>query len=237
MTFLEFVVTKLLGPADHEGKPGESFWPCPFRNHKEMVFHTLPSCPGQREYWRCHGCEIGGDEFQLIRSLRDQRGHPLCRGNWNPDHKRLVEEWRESQSPPAPASPRGPRWRKSEGATEHAGSVPSSRPVETVEAKRKRALTRCTTELFEALTLEELQLLARLYRFVQDYGLTMGEVAREITHFVEWVQRIDDRHRRDCDDDECEWVCCRRSRGPAPPTSEELELVLSRITCGCRRSS
>jgi hypothetical protein len=92
-TLLEYVAERLMGPPSRRGGSyGESYWCCPFHADDSPSFHTLPHREGERDFWRCFGCGSYGDIRQLMRGLR-QRGHPECRGSWDPDHKAKVAQW------------------------------------------------------------------------------------------------------------------------------------------------
>ena len=93
-TFLEFVCERLIGPPARQLGNGDSYWCCPLHNDTTPSFHTLPIHPKYRQYWKCFGCGKGGDEYQLLRELRDLVGHPLAMGTFS-DHQALVGAWRE----------------------------------------------------------------------------------------------------------------------------------------------
>lgn len=65
-SFLQFVCTKLLGPAAKHGKSGESYWRCPFHNDKTPSFHTLPSSTRHPDKFNCFGCGKWGDHIDMI---------------------------------------------------------------------------------------------------------------------------------------------------------------------------
>src|SRR5215471_3764302 len=94
-TFLQHVAGRLLGPpARPGGAPGESYWRCPFHDDTTPSFHTLPHKEGTRDYWKCFGCNLYGDEYNLLRNLRDRLGHPAARGGYG-DHQTLLHLWRK----------------------------------------------------------------------------------------------------------------------------------------------
>ena len=79
VTFLQFLCEQLLGPPLRQGgSPGESYWCCPFCDKDK--FHTLPAKLGTKDYFKCFVCNNWGDEYNLLRFLRDNVGHP-------PDHR------------------------------------------------------------------------------------------------------------------------------------------------------
>jgi hypothetical protein len=89
MTFLEWLLIRLIGQPVRYGKKGESYWHCPFAatTHangadNDPSFHTLPSTMSMKQRWYCHGCrqehdEHRGDEYDLLRRFYpDQRSWP-----------------------------------------------------------------------------------------------------------------------------------------------------------------
>jgi hypothetical protein len=94
MTFLQYVCERLLGPpAMPSASPGEAYWRCPFHDDREPSFHTLPHQAGQKDYWKCFGCDLWGDEYNLLRNLRDIVCLPIAIGNYG-DHQALLHQWR-----------------------------------------------------------------------------------------------------------------------------------------------
>lgn len=94
LTFLQYVCTRLIGAPVRHGAKGESWWHCPLGLHTDKTpsFHTLPAKQGCRDYWKCFGCHRGGDEFQLLRHLRET-GHKDCQGGYE-EHKVRLTQWR-----------------------------------------------------------------------------------------------------------------------------------------------
>jgi hypothetical protein len=54
----------------------------------------LPAREGEKEYYRCFGCGAWGDEYNLLRGLRDLVKLPEAMGNFG-DHQALVARYRE----------------------------------------------------------------------------------------------------------------------------------------------
>jgi hypothetical protein len=112
-TLLQFVCVKLaLTLVRRTTQAGEWYFECPFCDKEK--FHTLPHRQQYPDYWKCWGCNLGGDLWELVRNLRDLRCHPLCKGTWH-DHQRLVAAWQKeyeaalaSSSPSFPHTARAP---------------------------------------------------------------------------------------------------------------------------------
>jgi hypothetical protein len=87
MTFLEFVVTQLLGEPTHNGRQhGESFWDCPACGHSR--FHTLPDRPRYRHRVKCYRCGFWGDAHDVLKAVDPGRyGNYSCRLT-------VLEDWR-----------------------------------------------------------------------------------------------------------------------------------------------
>jgi len=91
-TLLEFQIEKLLGQPAQRCRNGESYWVCPLHNDTNPSFHTLPQHPDYRHFWKCMGCNRGGNIYQLLRELRNVGGFPMSAGGFA-EHQALVREW------------------------------------------------------------------------------------------------------------------------------------------------
>jgi hypothetical protein len=91
MTFLQYVIESLIGESHHDSRKhdGESWWLCPFHADSDPSLHTLAHVPGQRDFWKCFGCDRWGDEAQFVRDCRDLLNLPECQGDYG-DHQRLL---------------------------------------------------------------------------------------------------------------------------------------------------
>jgi hypothetical protein len=173
-TFLQFVCEELLGPpAHHGGQTGDSYWPCPFRKHKEVCFHTLPVHPSYPDRWRCFGCGNWGDEFQLLRNLR-AAGRSEAAGNFG-THQLRIERWRrEYDALPdyIPSTPSTGR-RKGEASLPPAESPPLPRPVDPLRLE----------EAVSALTVADIIALTRIMRVAREHGVSVQD-------FVDLTERV-----------------------------------------------
>jgi hypothetical protein len=219
MTFLQYLCVKLLGPPVRSGAPGESYWLCPLHNDHNPSFHTLPHKPEEyRDYWKCFGCGRGGDDYQLLRDLRDFRAHPMTLGNW-PVHERLLARLRGHYDRLVA---------KGDGLTVAPKPQPQrpSRPhaflpsVETVET-RKRYLQLAEAAWRDMTEEQRDWVLAvdELIRHQHDVDITtLAAVGREIKacaereecELREHIRRGDEAHLAGCTDPECDAICCRR---------------------------
>src|SRR5262245_35498686 len=93
-TFLQYICTRLFGPPAHRGgMPGDSYWNCPFHPDDTPSFHTLPRKAGKKDYWKCFGCGLWGDEMNLLRHCRDLLLDPRAAGGVA-EHRALLAAWR-----------------------------------------------------------------------------------------------------------------------------------------------
>jgi hypothetical protein len=143
VTFLQFVCEKLLGPpAKNGGQEGEFYWRCPFHDDTRPSFHTLPVKEDTKDYWKCFGCGLWGDELNLLRDLRDI-GHPDAQGDHD-DHQALLRQWRaEYDAAVAAGQLNGLNGEKkgmlqANGATPTGATPPLFSSVETVELPARR---------------------------------------------------------------------------------------------------
>lgn len=67
MTFLEWLLTRQIGPATYSRGKGESTWPCPQCGHPR--FHTLPHKVQFRDRARCWSCGFRGDAADMLRAF------------------------------------------------------------------------------------------------------------------------------------------------------------------------
>src|SRR5262245_39482566 len=95
MTFLEYVCERLMGSRSHSGgEYGDSYWRGPFHGETHPTFHTLPYKPEYPDRWKCFGCDIWGDDFQLLRYFRDLLHDPIATGGYS-EHRALLAHWRQ----------------------------------------------------------------------------------------------------------------------------------------------
>ena len=94
MTFLQYVCERLLGPRRNTGTDGESYWVCPFHADTSPSFHTMPHKPEYKDRWHCFGCNMRGDEADLMRERMpgekwSQRR--ACLDQWRQEYERGVK--------------------------------------------------------------------------------------------------------------------------------------------------
>jgi hypothetical protein len=226
ITFLEFVCIRLLGPPARRGAPGESHWPCPLCGHRS--FHTLPVKAGCKDAWKCFRCGAWGDEFNLLRALRDL-GHPPARGDYE-DHALLLERWRAEYDRTGGEDGtlnvlNGGRKGSRAAATVagRAGEVPPppSSPLRTLSTPPDDPHRVDTA--WSDLSPEEKDAVMVAAAAARREGVSVEALAAYEAGFREWVARADGGHIAVCEDPGCEWYICRLARGW---TVEEIEADL-----------
>jgi len=220
MTFLEYVLRKLVGP------PQGNYFPCPFREHSNpyQVVVNKPAIDAAgtgRQFavkGRCHrACGPGPrgcfDEFDVVQAVRPDMLYP--------ERVALVAklraEWQAGLSAPGKArtgilfSPTG-RQRDD----------PHRIPV--AWANLMDDLRRAGVD-----TGEEVYMLVKRYYdagYFQDDGWDRKEMSEVLIYWrdsLDWCAESDRLHLQGCDDHECDAIVCRAARGLPPLTTEQIE--------------
>jgi hypothetical protein len=208
MTFLEYVCRRLLG------HPSGGSFCCPYCDHNRL---TVRQPDGDKPIkFRCHRCQKWGDEMDL---LRDVAGI----GNYTDRMERRAEMHadylRDGADTPVPS--RGDR-RREELIDEQQFSEACNAAIETLLADVPEPPLRESDGAGLKLAVKALELVAqsRLHPLAVARRLEF-EISRSL---------MEAEHMAECDDPECECICCRALKGlpPLPP------LPLARA---CRRSS
>jgi hypothetical protein len=231
MTFLEYVCRRMLGrPARDSATPGECYWCCPFHVDSSPSFHTLPHRQGKKDYWKCFGCGLWGDEYNLLRSLRDIVGRREANGGLA-EHTALLEKWRmdyeEVEKGAAVVEPNVTGGKGSQAdRCPGCGCLFSS--VDPLSIAPPRDIGLSAAEVWATLDSEQRKLLAAAYRVacralegVQDVSMEdLASYCWEENECMEGTQRA---HMQVCKDPECSWLCCRLARGM---TQEEVDRTI-----------
>jgi hypothetical protein len=67
MTFLEWLLTELIGEPTRRNGNGESTWPCPKCGNAR--FHTLPDKPPFKHRAKCWACGFRGDAADMLQAF------------------------------------------------------------------------------------------------------------------------------------------------------------------------
>lgn len=212
-TFLQFVCERLLGPPiKGGGSEGEAYWLCPFHNDRSPSLHTLPHRPGTKDYWKCFGCGLWGDEFNLLRNLRDIVGLPEAQGNYA-DHQTLLHLWRQEYD----------RLRLN-GSTERGkaqAQAPKADPGKcsstSVESLRRSHLDDPRTVALAWANLSDAERDAVMMAFdvTRREGVAFGALGVYCLDFAEFVRRTDESHREQVEEEERRQRVIERAFGKA----------------------
>jgi hypothetical protein len=199
MTFMEFVCHKLLGPPTKSGsREGESFWRCPFCGAGHDKFHTLPHRPGGKDYVKCFRCPFWGDEYNLLRSLRDLGGYPLAAGGFD-EHQALLAGWHKEWEA-------GPKLNVSTGRKNGEPNPATGffRPVEALIDRVEAA--------WDRLSAKEKSLLADAHALARRAGVPLADLARYCCTTLEAAVAGTEEHLARCVNPACPESCCVRKR-------------------------
>jgi hypothetical protein len=244
MTFLQFLCTALLGPpAQMTSTDGESWWLCPLHNDHPPSFHTLPHRPDQRDYWKCFGCGRGGDDFQLLRDLRDI-GRPDAQGGYK-EHQALLERLRKeyarlgscssrgtehpcSKREPPCSTPTRTKGDRTTGTTAAAGSaLPSSLTLSQQLGEQSSAAA--IADAYRRLDPDEAATLAKAVDIAKASKVDLEGLAYFAWHsereFARLRKDTNDQHMTQCTESACDWYCCRLARGW---TEEQIKKAIER---------
>jgi hypothetical protein len=163
MTFLQYLCTRLLGSPT--SCKGELRWRCPAC--KRLCFRLRPHKPGFKDRFQCWGCNLWGDEADLLRDFHpgepyDQRLDRL---------KELRVEYDRSGAATAQLTPRG-KLSLSTGA----GAAPSPfpRPGDAGSGAPNDAVAE---KVWETLTPDEQRAIYRAWLVADDYGIGLAPLA------------------------------------------------------------
>jgi hypothetical protein len=174
-----------------------------------------------KDYFKCHGCGMWGDEFQLLRDLRDIAGLPGTEGNYD-THRELLDHWREEYERLTADSTSTEEENLSDGA------APSSPPLTLSPRRAEDGLLADAdwvgvdidwADMREAERLELAGRVEELESQVVECQSRLAEakhrlaLAKYSRAFLEFVRRTEEHHMSECDDPECDAVGCRRARG------------------------
>lgn len=209
MTFLEYAISKYLGPPTYRHGDGQSEWLCPMCSSSK--FHTMPDKPEFKHRYKCWTCNFRGDLADWIREQHpgETYGEHLARID------RLRQEWQALKD-------REPLALHSRGlaGSIHARGYGCDDPrdhefcdeadVAVMELKADDTPTDILREQERAL-----EVCAR-------HGLHPLGFARRL-EFIAWVEETEHEHMAGCEDPNCEWACCRRARGLKPLKSRSVK--------------
>lgn len=219
MTFLEFVITKHIGPRARQGSnEGESWWCCPFHLDDTASFHTMPHKPEYKHRFFCFGCGKRGDAADLLKEL-----YPTRDWGWRRSEIEVLElrfEKEEKMSGQQKTTGIGIIFRGSSG----------NQAAEKIRAGlRQEKSDRLAVELawadlgaFDRAILAEAGRIGKRLRGTEA-ECTLQGLAGYSLQFEEWKAETDQQHLDDCDDADCPAVVCRRARGLPPLSRAEQE--------------
>ena len=219
MTFLEFVCTKLMGPAVSSDGDGQSNWPCPRHDDPGANFHTLPCDPRYRHRFRCWHCALWGDEFDLLLEFFPGENYGQRRARLAAlriDHKREQPERCEAKSP----SSFSPGIGDSEAETTYGCALYDPDERDSFPGEFDPETTTAITELLEYLgnapdhkaLAAMLEVAQRALKICRKYKLHPLGLAGRCGH-ASWVAGLEHEHLEECKDDDCDAACCRRAAG------------------------
>lgn len=218
MTFLEYCCERLMGPPAYRSGDS-SLWHCPRHKDNHPSFNTRPPKDAYKDRFRCWSCDWWGDEHDLLIELRPELRHRY------PERCQLLAEWRIAfereqprQSEPVDISLRG------QGSTESAHTCISCKMRDSdyipaidefepeADAAIKDLLAYLKNPPSHRALMELLQLCKKTLRICAEHGLhplaLAGRCAGEV-----WFRKSDAKHMTECDDPDCDYRCCRLTRG------------------------
>jgi hypothetical protein len=208
MTFLQYCCERLLGPPTRPGSSeGESYWHCPFHADDNPSFHTLPHTSRYRDFWKCFSCGLHGDEYQLLRNLRDMVGDPTAAGTYG-DHQALLHLWREEFAQLNAST---------EGKSTHSGQQSSNgRAVHGPNLSSSvGALSNAVLKVHGELSAEEQDVLIAAYAIAQKHNVPLSDLAWYEFDFRRSFEEMERAHQRTCFDPECTARLCIAARAKA----------------------
>lgn len=213
MTFIEYCCERLMGPPlRHTGS--RSIWPCPECDDR-TAFGTLPHKPEYKDRARCHRCGFRGDEADLIRFFNPREGWTQRRAKladwfaaWNaghvPEPVGIFHRGLESTEPSHVCV--SCKMRDSDYDPAKDEFEPEA------DAAIKDLLAYLKNPPSHRALMELLQLCKKTLRICAEHGLhplaLAGRCAGEV-----WFRKSDAKHMTECDDPDCDYRCCRLTRG------------------------
>jgi hypothetical protein len=207
MTFLEFLVEKLLGP-----RVSGTCWRCPFCDSSGPSFSVRPPSPLGPVKFKCFRCGTWGDEHDLVKHLERIHNYQNRLHRLN----ELRDEYEREEVHTISFFFRG------------VGSMNQH----SNRARQDRE-QRLAGNAWANLTHAELEALIVLRQKVTSSvgtEVSLDAVAEYHRNFKDWTARTDAEHRTECNDrDHCDDAPCRKARGLPPLTLEEIKAGCYRV--------
>ena len=185
MTFLEWLLTKLIGEPTYSKGRGESYWPCPQCGHSR--FHTMPDKPQFKHRARCWSCGFRGDALDMV-----QQFHPdESRGDQIDRLREYLGEYEEARrrSPSLSSGAAGPGRKHSDD-----GEVDLAWANFTDDLRD----TGGYRSAFQILTLFK--------KHCDDNDVSMEALLQYWRSFEDWKAEGEAQHLTECTDLDCETV-------------------------------
>lgn len=222
MTFLEYCCERLMGPPVRRSG-GCSIWHCPRHQDNHPSFNTFPPKDGCKDRFKCWSCDWRGDKHDLLIELRPELSYP--------ERCRLLDEWRmtfEHEQPRQP-EPVGISHR-GQGSTGPAHVCISCKmrdsdynlALDAFDAESNAAIQTVLDYIGKdpshGSPIEPLKLAEQVLQICMEHNLHPMAFAQRCTGEI-WFRESAAEHMAECDDPDCDYRCCRLSRGW---TEEEL---------------
>ena len=210
MTFLEYVAERLMGPP-----VCGSCWRCPYCDSPHASFSVRPPKPGYKVKFKCFRCGMWGDEYDLLKEFYPGEQYPRRRVRLD----QWYRDWqREYQSEPVVTTTRGrPGSIACVNAYDHDPQEDEFSPeadqavVALMEYLADPPSDRALREMLR-LVQEALTICGASGLHPVGFGARVG--------YEVWHRELEAEHLAECDDPDCDYICCRRARGW---TEEEID--------------
>jgi len=169
-----------------------------------------PPKAGYKVKFKCWRCGEWGDEFDLMKDAYPNEDYPSRRVR--------LEQWRRDYEREATSILRGP------GSTKNMKQQQTqSRRNDPQDVASAWASVTIDYDAEETDQPFALHILNKFKHHCDQNDVSMEALLKYWRDFEDWVRETDLRHLAECDDPQCEAVCCRAERGLPPLTKAEIE--------------